>query len=170
MRTVFYIIGIIAGLCGLALIVVAASGKVPRFAGNLAGTFVFLAGVSIIVAGVKNYRGHWSFVTGVALSILGLSALGNYATSGSDLALALIAVAFLTFGVLSFWSGHKLHRCTVALEALGAGAPPGEGKAVCAQCKRIFEISQMIAFQSIHVCAACKPVFLQRLTEGANVK
>lgn len=174
MRTALYIIGIIAALCGIAQVVVAASGRIPKVTGYLAGTFVMIGGLVIVLAGVKHYRGHWSFVTGVALSILGLSALGSandYYTSRSDLAFGLfLGLAFLTFGVLSLWSGHKLHRTTLALEAHGAAVQPEQGKAVCAQCNRIFDISQMIAFQGIHVCAACKPIFVQTLAEGANLR
>jgi hypothetical protein len=168
-RTAFYVIGIIAALCGIALIVVAASGKVHKFTGYLAGTFILMGGLSVVFVGAKNYRGHWSFVTGVALSILGLSALASaydYDMSRSDFAGELfLGVAFLTFGVLSLYSGHKLHRCTLALEANAAAKPPN-GEAICVRCKKTFAVSERIAFQGVHVCAACKPAFVQKLAEG----
>jgi hypothetical protein len=40
-------------------------------------------------------------------------------------------------------------------------------KAICAQCGGIFSVEQMILHGNYRVCAHCKPVFLQRLAEGA---
>jgi uncharacterized RDD family membrane protein YckC len=49
-------------------------------------------------------------------------------------------------------------------------APPFvAGQAVCAECGRIFNVQDMIPYGGIHVCAGCKPVFMQKLAEGAKL-
>ena len=54
-----------------------------------------------------------------------------------------------------------------------AGAPSSGGAlalaplAACAECGRSFPTTEMIAYQGSYVCAACKPVFFQRIREGA---
>jgi uncharacterized RDD family membrane protein YckC len=67
------------------------------------------------------------------------------------------------------------------VKAPGAGAlaappvaPPiapslAPSEAVCAECGRIFNVQDMIPYGGIRVCAACKPVFMQKLAEGAKV-
>lgn len=50
-------------------------------------------------------------------------------------------------------------------------APPITGnEAVCAECGGLFQKDNMIAHGGLHVCGNCKPVFLQRLSEGAKLK
>lgn len=49
-----------------------------------------------------------------------------------------------------------------------SGSPPlPAATARCAECGREFPREEMVAFQNRHVCAACKPVFFQRVREGA---
>ena len=74
-------------------------------------------------AGAKNYRGHWAFVTGVILCTIALAAMGalfdeytSLRDEGQFGVEVFFIVAFLTFGVLSLWSGHRLHRCMIELE------------------------------------------------------
>jgi hypothetical protein len=38
--------------------------------------------------------------------------------------------------------------------------------ATCVQCGGIFTVRDMIAHDGYHVCAHCKPIFLQKLAEG----
>jgi hypothetical protein len=47
------------------------------------------------------------------------------------------------------------------------GIPPA-GAAVCAECRREFPQSEMIFLNRSWVCANCKPIFVQRLKEGAG--
>jgi len=42
-------------------------------------------------------------------------------------------------------------------------------EAVCAECRDVFDVESMIAHNGLHVCARCKPIFLQRLVEGAKI-
>ena len=54
-----------------------------------------------------------------------------------------------------------------------AGAPPVMGQsapeAVCVECRRIFSVNEMIRHGASYVCAGCKPVFMQKLSEGARI-
>jgi len=54
---------------------------------------------------------------------------------------------------------------------LVAPAPPAlpSGEAACAECGGVFNVQDMIPYGNVHVCAGCKPVFMQKLAEGARV-
>ena len=59
---------------------------------------------------------------------------------------------------------------------VAAGAPPSPGispdaapaEAVCAECGKLFPAEDLISLNRTRVCAQCKPVFLQRMAEGAS--
>lgn len=52
----------------------------------------------------------------------------------------------------------------------GAGYVPGQGpEAVCAECGNLFATGNMIRHGSVYICANCKPVFMQKLAEGAPI-
>jgi Zn finger protein HypA/HybF involved in hydrogenase expression len=44
------------------------------------------------------------------------------------------------------------------------------GTATCLECNGVFSLESMIAHNGVHVCARCKPIFLQRLAEGAKTR
>jgi uncharacterized RDD family membrane protein YckC len=46
---------------------------------------------------------------------------------------------------------------------------PGEGEVICAECGKPFPATETVRFGNASVCAACKPVFLQKLSEGAPI-
>jgi uncharacterized RDD family membrane protein YckC len=50
-------------------------------------------------------------------------------------------------------------------------SPPlvAAGQVVCAECGRAFPPDQVIRHGNVFICAACKPVFLQKLKEGVAV-
>jgi uncharacterized RDD family membrane protein YckC len=50
-----------------------------------------------------------------------------------------------------------------------APAPIGAGQVVCAECGGVFNLQDTIAYGNSRVCANCKPIFLQKLSEGAKV-
>ncbi len=65
-----------------------------------------------------------------------------------------------------------LRLAGAADSATGTGAASGASvapEAVCAECGRLFNKQDMIRYGAVHVCAACKPVFMQKLAEGARV-
>ena len=49
------------------------------------------------------------------------------------------------------------------------GVPMAANEAVCAECGRIFPVENMIQYGSSRVCAGCKPIFMQKLAEGARI-
>jgi uncharacterized RDD family membrane protein YckC len=44
------------------------------------------------------------------------------------------------------------------------------GSAACAECGMIFPREEMIRHRSAYVCANCKPIFMQKLAEGAAIR
>jgi uncharacterized RDD family membrane protein YckC len=42
-------------------------------------------------------------------------------------------------------------------------------EAVCNECGKIFPIDEMIRHGNVRICANCKPVFMQKLAEGAQI-
>ena len=57
----------------------------------------------------------------------------------------------------------------------GIAAPPVMGaanasEAVCNECGRVFPVDEMIQYGSARICVNCKPVFMQKLSEGAQIK
>jgi uncharacterized RDD family membrane protein YckC len=48
-------------------------------------------------------------------------------------------------------------------------APSGVAEVVCSQCGGLFPASEVIRYGNAAVCATCKPIFVQKLKEGANV-
>jgi len=47
--------------------------------------------------------------------------------------------------------------------------PPRVGEVVCWQCGKMFAFDEVITIGEGSVCAACKPIYLQRLKEGASL-
>jgi uncharacterized RDD family membrane protein YckC len=58
-----------------------------------------------------------------------------------------------------------------AVPPVGGGPVPSAGanEVVCAECGRIFDKDSTIQYGEIRVCASCKPVFMQKLAEGAAI-
>ncbi len=48
-------------------------------------------------------------------------------------------------------------------------AQPAASEAVCVECGKIFSKDEMITHGQSHVCVGCKPVFMQKLAEGARI-
>src|SRR5436190_16368525 len=48
-------------------------------------------------------------------------------------------------------------------------AASGTNEAVCSECGRIFPIENTIKFGEARVCSGCKPIFMQKLAEGARI-
>jgi uncharacterized RDD family membrane protein YckC len=44
-----------------------------------------------------------------------------------------------------------------------------DARAICAECGKGFSVNDMIRYGAAYVCAACKPVFMQKLAEGAKI-
>lgn len=64
-------------------------------------------------------------------------------------------------------AGLRLAGSPAATSAVATEAATQE--AVCAECGKIFDLQDTIAYGNVRVCAACKPIFLQKLAEGAKL-
>lgn len=61
---------------------------------------------------------------------------------------------------------------TAGQPTAAAGVPPIAGagpEAICAECGKIFPIDEMIRHGNVRICSNCKPVFMQKLSEGASL-
>src|SRR5262245_12262207 len=56
-----------------------------------------------------------------------------------------------------------------SIAAPPVGTATAAAEAVCAECGKIFPTSEMIRYGDAYVCATCKPIFVQKLAEGAPV-
>lgn len=50
-----------------------------------------------------------------------------------------------------------------------ASPTPGANEVVCAECGGVFNVQDTIAYGGARVCAKCKPIFMQKLAEGAKL-
>src|SRR5512141_1559932 len=68
------------------------------------------------------------------------------------------------------WQPYREAKPGELRMASAPGAPlPTGNEAVCAECGRMFDKSEMISYGGVQVCAGCKPVFVQKLAEGAQL-
>jgi hypothetical protein len=63
----------------------------------------------------------------------------------------------------------------VAPAGVGAAVPPpmaapalGPDEVICAECRQVFPRQDTIAYGTVNVCASCKPIFIQKLSEGVH--
>jgi uncharacterized RDD family membrane protein YckC len=56
-------------------------------------------------------------------------------------------------------------------QAASAGAPQATGTRLlhCSECGRPFPENELINYNNVMVCAACKPVFVQKIKEGVGI-
>jgi hypothetical protein len=79
---------------------------------------------------------------------------------------SLLPLGLVLFSLV-YWPVFCMRR-KMRIEALDGAAALGDGRAVCAECGGIFGIADMIRYDNLRVCAGCKPVFLQKIREGAE--
>lgn len=63
------------------------------------------------------------------------------------------------------WQPWKAVAPQFAPDAQAVPAP-ALGEVTCAECARSFPRTEVISYDKFHVCAACKPVFFQKIREG----
>jgi uncharacterized RDD family membrane protein YckC len=59
-------------------------------------------------------------------------------------------------------------RLATSAPSVGSAAEPAT-EGVCAECNRIFPTDDMIRHGNVLICADCKPIFMQKLAEGASL-
>ncbi len=47
--------------------------------------------------------------------------------------------------------------------------PAGSATHACVECGQVFAVEEMIKHGEAYVCASCKPIFMQKLAEGARI-
>lgn len=73
------------------------------------------------------------------------------------------------------WEAFSQVQPQIRAGAMDAASPPaGEDVSdrpmvVCSSCHRAFPEDEVIQYQGAYVCASCKPMFVQRLREGATM-
>ena len=66
-------------------------------------------------------------------------------------------------------SGLRMKKADMPESSLGSLATGKTAEAVCIECGKIFPIDEMIQHGNARICASCKPVFMQKLAEGARI-
>ena len=96
---------------------------------------------------------------GICLCIVGLLAsINTVPGSFFDYVQMLLAGLCIIGGVYEFVRPAPLTKRAVCAQI-----------GVCAECNRQLDPSQMITYDGFHVCLRCKPIFLQKLSEGAAI-
>jgi uncharacterized RDD family membrane protein YckC len=79
-------------------------------------------------------------------------------------------------GMANWQSYQEVAKPGIRLATAPAPAPmaaslaqPGD-QATCGECGGVFNVQDMIQYGTIRVCARCKPIFMQRLAEGARIQ
>ena len=70
---------------------------------------------------------------------------------------------------LAAWIPHREAAGSSPATSGAAGLTAETTEGVCAECGRIFPLDDMIRYGEVRVCAGCKPVFMQKLAEGAQL-
>lgn len=83
----------------------------------------------------------------------------------------IIASTLVWHAGLNAWQPYAevcpLHGPVAGTERPLSIKPVGAGEARCAECGDVFPEDDVVRLGGVDVCARCKPVFLQKLREGA---
>jgi uncharacterized RDD family membrane protein YckC len=76
-------------------------------------------------------------------------------------------------GMPNWISYSQRERATPSAAVATAGTgmvPPGTvGAAPCVECGRTFPVDEMVSYEGRYICPQCKPIFFQKVKEGALV-
>jgi len=73
------------------------------------------------------------------------------------------------------WIPYSQAASAVAAAATASTSPggvitgPASSAVACTQCGRLFPADETVTYEGKHVCAECKPLFFQKIKEGALV-
>jgi hypothetical protein len=116
---------------------------------------------------------RWLFVLWFGYNLIGNIARSPLRLMAPSLFVGLVfgAVVYLLFrpAATAFFRGRTAEKAAVpSTNASGSGAETA-AQAACAECSSLFSIQDLISYGGVHVCGRCKPIFLQRLREGAKI-
>ena len=67
------------------------------------------------------------------------------------------------------WQPYRIVKPTLSGAIHAGTADAGSGGVICAECGKRFPADDVMQYSGVSVCAACKPIFVQKLREGVNV-
>jgi len=67
------------------------------------------------------------------------------------------------------WIPCREVRAQLVPAAIGSVEGETKSQTVCSECGKMFPAEETIRYGNVSVCAACKPIFLQKLQEGASL-
>jgi hypothetical protein len=126
----------------------------------------------VILCSAFALRGHnwgrWFLTTWVAFMLVASAWNRNLKAALVDL-VWLVAAAYYLFRPLAKAFFTSPFRAVVAQSEKTTLVKPGLDPQRCAECGEVFARENLIHLQGVYVCSRCKPVFLQKLAEGAAV-
>ena len=120
--------------------------------------FRFICGI-LMLRGVNWAR--WTLVV-----VLGYAQVSKLISGSGHLTPAILG-GLVWFGVVAYYLSRPAAKTFFTVGASLALKVP-EGQAKCSECGQLFPTDDMIRHGTLHVCAACKPRFMQKLSEGAE--
>jgi uncharacterized RDD family membrane protein YckC len=66
-------------------------------------------------------------------------------------------------------SSAASQAAVATVSPLAVSGMTNSSAAACSQCGRLFPADDMVSYEGRHICAECKPLFFQKLKEGASV-
>jgi len=70
---------------------------------------------------------------------------------------------------LAEWVPYSQAGLAVSTLPVAADGTVVSSAAACSQCGRLFPADDMVSYENRYVCAECKPLFFQKIKEGASV-
>lgn len=67
------------------------------------------------------------------------------------------------------WTAYRFVRNGKAAMPTAVSGPVNASRKACSECGGVFSEQDMMPFNELWVCAACKPLFIQKLKEGVPV-
>ena len=119
----------------------------------------------IFICGIAMLRGmNWARWTLVV--VLGFAQVSKLISGSGHLTPATLG-GLVWFGVVAYYLFRPAAKAFFTVGASLALKAP-EGQAKCSECGQLFPTDDMIRHGTLHVCAAGKPRFMQKLSEGAE--
>ena len=149
-------LGIISGI-GTALVVWIARDEVPLTALACVDALAKLIGGAFILRGMNWAR--WVLALWLVYGSLHtlVSSVSTPSVLGISRVLLFALAVYYLFrpAATAFFTGAA---------SLAERLPNGEAK--CRECGKVFPVGEMVPHDGSHVCAACKPSLLQKISEG----
>ena len=142
------------------------------YARILAGPLVALACGTFMLRGANWAR--WLFALLFGYNVISNIAYSSSRSLGPDLLGGLIfgAAVYHLFrpAATAFFRGRAVEKPGVPATNGSDSSVATSTQAACAECSGMFSTEDLISYDGVQVCAGCKPIFIQRLLEGAKIR